>query len=128
MYVANVNPSFTSVALDGIVLDAAQPNDVAQDTEVTLTATWPDTAVEHFLYYEPTSQTLITRRESMRLSWFATGGELAVDAGAVGETDGSTAVATTWHTPASPGPAWLWLVLRDSRGGLTTAGYPITVR
>ncbi len=64
----------------------------------------------------------------MRVSWFATGGELAVDASAVGETDASILVTTTWHTPAAPGPAWLWLVLRDSRGGLTTASYPITVR
>jgi hypothetical protein len=52
----------------------------------------------------------------MRLSWFATGGTLAVDASAVAETDDATTVSTTWHTPAA-GTAYLWMVLRDSRGG-----------
>ncbi|HEY0192457.1 MAG TPA: hypothetical protein VGC42_15160 [Kofleriaceae bacterium] len=106
-YVANRNPT-----LDPIALPALRAG-----TDVTLTASWPAAAAEPYLFYDLTSQTLVTRREAMRLSWFATGGALAVDASAVGETDPATTVSTTWHTPAA-GPATLWLVLRDSRGGL----------
>ena len=37
-----------------------------------------------------------------------------------------TTVSTTWTTPG-PGPAWLWLVLRDSRGGLAARALAIQV-
>jgi len=106
-YVGNANPT-----LDPLVVPGAPA-----DTDVTLTASWPASAAEHYLYYDPQSQRLITRREALRLSWFATGGSLAVDASAVAETSDATSVSTTWHTPPA-GPAQLWLILRDSRGGL----------
>jgi hypothetical protein len=115
-YLANRNPT-----LDPLVLPA-----VPADADITLTASWPAEAVESYLYYQPISQTLVTRREAMRLSWFATGGALAVDASAVAETDPATSVSTTWHTPAA-GPATLWLVLRDSRGGIATRTVQVEV-
>lgn len=115
-YVANHNPTLNPLALPR----------VPPDTDVTLTAAWPAGAAETYLYYDPRSQTLVTRREAMRLSWFATGGRLAVDASAVAETDPATAVSTTWHTPAA-GPATLWLVLRDSRGGIASQTMAVDV-
>jgi len=108
-YVANQSP----------MLDPAVLPSVAAQTDVMLTASWPPEAVETYLYYEPLSQTLVMRREAMRLSWFATGGTLPADASAVGETDTATRVSTIWHTPAA-GTAYVWLVLRDSRGGIAT--------
>jgi hypothetical protein len=62
----------------------------------------------------------------MRVSWFATGGALAVDASAVGVDDSATSVSTTWHTPAA-GDVWLWFVLRDSRGGIAWQQLRVTV-
>ena len=123
-YVANTNPT-----LDVLTIDAAPAMSatVARDTDVTLSVGWPADSVEYYLYYDQTSQTLITRREAIRVSWFATAGALAVDASAVGEDDSASSVSTTWHTPAA-GPAYLWVVLRDSRGGLATASYAVTVR
>ncbi|MEO7730834.1 MAG: hypothetical protein ABIY55_07685 [Kofleriaceae bacterium] len=115
-YAANHNPT-----LDPLALPA-----VTADRDVTLTASWPAAAAEPYLFYDPASQTLIARREAMRLSWFATGGTLAVDASAVPETDAATSVSTTWHTPAA-GPAHLWLVLRDSRGGIATQAVAVEV-
>lgn len=108
-YVANRNPTLNPTVLPS----------VAAHTDVRLTASWPADAAEAYLYYEPLSQTLVTRREAMRLSWFATAGTLDVDASAVAETDPATSVSTTWHTPAA-GTATLWLVLRDSRGGIAS--------
>lgn len=107
-YAANTNPT-----LDPLTVPA-----LPADRDVTLTASWPASAVETYLYYDPDAQTLIPRREAMRLSWFATSGTLAVDASAVPESSSTLTVSTTWHTPPSAGPAQLWLVLRDSRGGL----------
>jgi hypothetical protein len=123
MYVANANPTLDPLAIDG----APAPATVPANTAVTLVASWPSTAVESFFYFDPDTQRLVTRREAMRLSWFATGGTLAVDASAVAETDDTTSVTTTWHTPAA-GPATLWIVLRDSRGGLATQTIALTVQ
>lgn len=115
-YVANQSPT-----LDPLMLPS-----VAPETDVMLTASWPAAAAETYLSYEPLSQTLVTRREAMRLSWFATGGTLAVDASAVAEADPTTTVSTRWHTPAA-GTAYLWLVLRDSRGGIATQTLRVAV-
>lgn len=106
-YVANENPTLDPITLASVPADA----------DVSLTASWPAESVESFLYYDPLAQKLVTRREAMRVSWFATGGSLAVDASAVGEDVTATNVSTIWHTPAT-GDAWLWFVLRDSRGGI----------
>lgn len=116
MYVANANPVLHPVSLPTVPAGA----------DVTITAAWDPP--ETYLYYDPSSQALVTRREAMRVSWFASAGSLPVDASAVGEDDPATSVATTWHAPATPGPAWLWLVLRDSRGGLATQTIAVTVQ
>ncbi len=115
-YVANQNPVLAPMVLDR----------VPADTDVTLRAAWPASSVESYLYFDPAAQMLVERRESMRVSWFATGGSLAVDASAVGEADSATEVSTTWHTPAA-GRAWIWVVLRDARGGIASRAYEVTV-
>lgn len=116
-YVANQNP----------ILDAIELDSVPANTDVTLTSSWPAESVETYLYYDPLSQRLVERREAMRLSWFATAGSLAVDASAVGEDDTGTSVSTTWRTPAA-GSAYVWFVLRDSRGGIATQHRLIDVK
>ena len=118
MYVANANPT----------LAVAVPSSVAAGEPVTLTASWPADAAERYLYFDPQRQALVTRREAMRVSWYATAGDLPVDASAVGEADTATSVSTTWRAPAAAGTAWLWFVLRDSRGGIATASAQVTVR
>ncbi len=115
-YVANRNP-----VLDPFVLAP-----VTADRDVTLTASWPAASAEAYLAYDPAAQRLVDRREAMRLSWFATGGALAVDASAVDEADTGTSVSTVWHTPAA-GVARLWLVLRDSRGGIAAQAIAVDV-
>ena len=118
MYVANENPT---LAVD-------VPPTIAAGSTVTITASWPADAAEAYLYYDPQSQTLVTRREAMRVSWFATGGTLPVDASAVAEDDPATSLSTTWRAPSTPGPAYLWIVLRDSRGGIATQAVAVTIQ
>lgn len=117
-YVANANPTLDAPTV---------ASSATSDSDVTLSIGWPADAVESYVYFDPESETLITRRESMRLSWFATAGSIAVDASAVDETDLSTAVSTRWHTPSQPGTVFLWFVLRDSRGGIATASTTVDV-
>jgi hypothetical protein len=124
-YVANMNPSIDplqlSIAGSPVMADA-----IPAGAEVALTASWPVT--ETYLYYDPTSETLITRRESMLMSWFATAGSFPVDATAIDESDPAQSASTTWTAPSTSGPAWMWLVLRDSRGGIATQTIAITVQ
>src|SRR6185369_7052820 len=84
-YKNNVNPVLASVTLDPA--GAATPlyaagqlapppvATVAAGQVVTLEAAWPDTTPESFLVYDITSHVLVTQRESLRVSWFATAGE-----------------------------------------------------
>lgn len=123
-YVANRNPILAPLVIDGTV----SATEVPRDREVTLVAMWPAEAAETYLYYDPAAQRLRTRREAMRVSWFATDGTLAADASSVGEDDDQNWATTTWKTPDSPGTATLWLVLRDSRGGIATQTIAIIVR
>jgi len=118
-YAANRNPV---LELPG----AAQLATVPAHASVALTASWPAESAEPYVYFDQLAQALVQRREAMRVSWFATGGALDVDASAVGEDDPATRVTTTWHTPG-PGPATLWLVLRDSRGGVATRAVSVIV-
>jgi len=118
-YVANKNP----------VLDPIDPAlaDVPAGSDVTLVASWPIESIERYLWFDPLAQRLVDRNESLRLSWFATGGSIEVDASAVDEDRPATTVSTTWHTPAA-GPASLWSVLRDSRGGIAVQHLDVNVR
>ncbi len=108
-YVPNNNPTLLPTAL---------PAQVSAGSVVPLTAAWPADAVESYLFFDVPTQTLTTRREAMSVSWYTTGGSFPVDATAVGEDDPSLAATTTWTAPTETGMAWLWLVLRDSRGGI----------
>ena len=117
-YAANANPTFE--------LPAPTPITVPAHAAVPLVAAWPAAAAEPYLYFDPLAQALVMRREALRVSWFATGGAIDVDASAVAEDDPATSVATTWHTPG-PGPATLWFVLRDSRGGIAAREVRVTV-
>jgi hypothetical protein len=118
-YVANTNP----------VLDPIDPAlaDVAANTDVTLVASWPAETIESYLWYDPLARRLVERNESLRLSWFATGGSIDVDASSVDDDNLATSVSTTWHVPAA-GPASLWFVLRDSRGGISVQHLDVNVR
>jgi hypothetical protein len=116
-YATNTNPTLEPLTL----------TTVPADSDVELVARWPAGTAEPYVFFDRGSQQLIVRRESLRLSWFATAGTLPVDATAVGESDPATEVRTTWHTP-SAGPAWLYLVLRDSRGGIAVQSQAITVQ
>jgi hypothetical protein len=118
-YVANANP----------VLDPIDPAlaEVAAGSEVSLVASWPAEAKETYLWFDPLAQRLVDRNESLRLSWFATGGAIEVDASLLDEDSLATSVSTTWHTPAA-GPASLWFVLRDSRGGIAVQHQGVNVR
>jgi hypothetical protein len=128
MYVANVAPTFAlpQLLVDGAPITGAT---MTAGADVTLIASWPPAAAEDYLWFDPASQTLATRHESLRVSWFATAGAIDVDSSGVAEDDpATTQVSTTWHAPTTPGPVTLWWILRDARGGIATQTIALTVQ
>ena len=81
----------------------ATPVDVAAGQTVTLEASWPAETHESFLVYDVASRELVTQHESLRLAWFATGGEFQFDA--TGRTDAETETFTrnVWTAPTDAG-------------------------
>ena len=89
---------------------------------------WTDGTAEGFLVYDIASHTLVTQREALRLSWFATAGVFLHDRSGRGETETETFTQNVWTAPPTPGLVHLWLVLRDSRGGVDFAEAQIDVQ
>lgn len=125
-YVPNENPTLLPLSATAgagdTPLDAVPP-----DTAVTLRASWPAEAAETYAYFDRDAQNLVTKRESLRVSWYATSGHF--DAATTGRSENDPALDATnvWTTPATAGPNVLWLVLQDSRGGVDFARYDVTV-
>src|SRR5262249_58432488 len=110
----------TELGTDGL------PTTLPPRTAVTLRASWTDDSAESFPVFDPESRTLVDHREAIRVSWFVSGGELTSDRTGRSETDTETFADDVWTTPDA-GPAYLWVVVRDSRGGVAFAGQAVTI-
>lgn len=100
--------------------DPGASADAGSGQVLRLSLTLPSEAAEDYLRFDPRTQTLTSQRETLRLSWFATDGDLAESVTPLAD-GGPAGLATEnrWQRLASPQPAWLWAVLRDSRGGVS---------
>src|SRR5262245_4941997 len=136
-YVTNVNPAIASAVLDPAgaaaplftagQTEAPPPASVTVGQHVTLQADWADGTAESFLVYDIPSHTLVTQREALRLSWFATAGVFEHDRSGRSEAETETFTQNDWVAPDTPGLVHLFLVLRDSRGGVDFAEASIDV-
>jgi len=126
-YVPNRNPELMPLSIE---LDGAPVTDdvLPRDRELTLRASWPASSRESYLMYDAFTVSLIERRESLRVSWFVTQGELAYDHTGRAADDPALWTENRWRTPETPGTWQLWVVLRDDRGGSAHAGYELHVR
>jgi hypothetical protein len=84
---------------------------------------------ERFVVFDIASQALVVQRESIAAAWYTTPGA-SVDADRTGRdsTDALTTSDNGWQAPAAAGLAHLWVVLRDSRGGVGWAEYAFDVK
>jgi hypothetical protein len=138
-YVPNRNPAVADVTIargggapatlpvdDGS--GTVAPPSVGAGETVSLTVSWPACDVapcdgaEKYPYFDLTSRALVARRESMRVSFFASAGSFRDDRVGRGEDDPATSVEDAWTAPTTPpasGIVHLWFVLRDARGGVS---------
>lgn len=126
-YTSNRNPSLTPLMayVDGapVALDA-----IAAGSVVTLAAGWSADSPESFPVLDSAAQALSTEREAMTLSWMATDGVIAATNSGRAADDPALFATTTWTAPSTPGVVHLFVVLRDSRGGVDFATFDATVR
>jgi hypothetical protein len=113
------NPGFSVQAGERIVLQASWP-------------TCPGPAMqgcgaETFPYYDPATQMLTMQRESLTVAWYTTTGSYDADTNTIAEGDDATTADNGWTAPTTAGPALLWVVLLDSRGGSTWQRYRMNV-
>ncbi len=124
-YRANTNPVLVHVVAqlpataDAIELPASLP----PNTPVALRVRWSDDSAETFPVFDPKTRTVISQREALRVSWFVSGGVLAAERTGRTEDELETYADNIWTTP--DGPAHLWVVVRDSRGGVGFAGFDL---
>jgi hypothetical protein len=85
------------------------------------------TGAERFVAFDAEGLTLVDRRESMGVAWFATGGAFDADRTGRDATDLATTSDNGWTAPAAAGSVHLWVVLRDDRGGTGWAEYLLDV-
>jgi len=84
---------------------------------------------EPYAYFDPGTFALSDRHESMRVSWFATAGSFDSDhTGQSAANFQNTTSDGVWTAPSDPGPVFLWVVLRDDRGGVDWKSFRIDVQ
>lgn len=130
-YVANVDPGIDHTDLvDGagnlLSLDAGTQS-VPAGMVMTVQATFAAGSAETFPYYDVATVSLVQQQESLHMSWFVSGGSFEHDRTGVAAGDPSTSTSNQWTAPTTPGTYYMWLVLRDSRGGTATKSYTIVV-
>jgi hypothetical protein len=94
--------------------------------EVLLTASFDAGSAEPFVVFDPTTGTLVDRRETLLLSWYANAGTF--DRSHSEPAAPSSSASNLWRAPDVAGPVRLWLVLRDDRGGVDFTLHTLGVR
>jgi hypothetical protein len=138
MYKLNNDPAIASITLDpdGAATPLFQQGapapapaaTVSVGQVVTLRVAWADASAESYIAWNLATHTLDDRREALSVSWFTTAGSFAHDSSGRAEEDPGLDTDNVWHAPATPGPVFLWAVLRDSRGGVDFAQATIDVQ
>jgi len=110
----NLNPGLVGLESDGLELPGGTPLEVKTAAELPL----------HPLPAEDSRQTYrrqgedTDRVEDLLFSWFSTAGEFSDDRTVYGlDSQGAALQDNNWTAPEEPGPATLWLVVRDGRYG-----------
>jgi hypothetical protein len=145
-YRANTNPAIDALELDlgsdvkfGIdFAEDSSPKTVRVGSTGRFNATWAAcpgtpgdascTGSEAYLSFDAAQQALLDRRESIRISWYATDGSFEHDR--TGRTEAEAGVPSTsnnWTAPDSPSRVQFWLVIRDDRRGVSWVTFELDI-
>jgi hypothetical protein len=125
-YTLNQNPQLQPLiaTMNG---SSAPLTAIPTGARVSLEASWPAASAETFAYFDPVSEAVTTQREAMQVAWYASGGTLDTESTGRASDDMATTTDVGWDAPGAAGTVHLWIVLRDSRGGVDFADVDVTV-
>lgn len=83
---------------------------------------------ERYLDYDRQRGELRVRTEALRVAWYATTGNYDDARTGVADDERASSSKNGWTAPAAAGPAVIWAVLRDSRGGVGFRAVNVLVR
>ncbi|MDC0740453.1 hypothetical protein [Polyangium mundeleinium] len=89
---------------------------------------WSAYDAEAYPAFDPRKQALVDQREALRVSWYATAGAFESDVTGRASEDLAPTVSNGWRAPDEPSRVFVWLVLRDGRGGTDFARYTLDVK
>lgn len=125
-YKLNLNPQLSGITAtmngSAVALDA-----IPTGARVSLEASWPAASAETFAYFDPVSQAVTTQREAMQVAWYSSGGTLDTESTGRASDDMATTTDDGFDAPGAAGTVSLWVVLRDSRGGVDFTEVDLTV-
>lgn len=142
-YVRNRNPEIETLELiqdgEAVPLDPqAEPPTVRAGRPLQLRV-WaaacgddvdPDAAcggAEPYLYFDIGTREIVTRKERLRASWFATAGLFRDARTQLRRGEDGWSGLNVWTAPGSQKSVTLWVVLRDDRGGSSWQTYSLRV-
>ncbi|MEO7033230.1 MAG: hypothetical protein ABI548_05195 [Polyangiaceae bacterium] len=125
-YVPNQNPHLAQLVArqDGQLLALDQ---IQSGTRVELEASWSADDAETYPYFDRSQQALLNQREAMSVAWYVSAGKLATPSSGRSETDSALTANNEFTAPSTLGSTKLWIVLRDSRGGVDFAAYNLGI-
>lgn len=125
-YTPNRNPVIARLTASS-VSGAADPKAFHAGEAVTFTLGWKAEDAETYPLFDRASQSVVDRREALRVSWFATAGRFESDRTGRDESDMATSTDNIWTAPEEATTVLLWAVLRDSRGGMSYTSLSVEV-
>lgn len=125
-YVPNANPELLPLeaTIGGVPASLAS---IPAGARVDLRVSWPAASAETYAYYDAATDTVTTQREAMSVAWHSNGGALDVESTGRTAADLATTTDNGYVAPSLAGTVELWIVLRDSRGGVDFASYDLDV-
>lgn len=128
-YKRNTNPTLLPIEahLEGASAPAAL-DAVPHGAHLVLRASWRPEDAETYALFDVENQAIMMRRESLRVSWFATAGSYTQDRSGRTEDEPETFTENTWTAPDEARISHLSFVLRDARGGMAFTTIAVTTR
>ncbi|HEY6876886.1 MAG TPA: hypothetical protein VI299_02660 [Polyangiales bacterium] len=83
---------------------------------------------ERFMFYDRLRSELVVQREAMRVAWYASHGTYEDERTGAEAESSDNGTRNAFQAPASALTGTLWMVLRDSRGGVGFRTQPLIVR
>ncbi len=124
-YTNNLAPVISGVEAEGesgAVVDAQAMTTIPRGSTWRLRLRWDPASNEPYPVYDTQTLSLVDHVEAMSAAWYTTAGELRRSRTEAAEEEtqaGTTSLGNTFVAPEEAGPVWLWIVLRDARGGVT---------